>query len=240
MSSKDDIFGDGSRLVEVEEVELQPQVPRGSHSAKTSVDSISNVQPLSATSANFPERIQRAARTGSRFIEDLEDQDMPGLNAGRSRPQTYAELSSNPTTPLGSPVKSAAGTPRSKKGPMLRLADLRTSSIISIKSNTAQTSRRPEAQRQLSGQSTPTIRSPTSYVMPKQYYTENPDDPADRLMSPTYKSGDYGRQDSLDDGYDLDEMEQPMGWLEWLFCCGCFGRGRFEDGDEQAGRTFPE
>jgi hypothetical protein len=76
--------------------------------------------------------------------------------------------------------------------------------------------------------------------MPKQYYTENPDDPADQLMSPTYKPGDYGRQYSLDDEYDLDEAEQPMGWLEWLFCCGCFGRGRFEDGDEQAGRTFPE
>lgn len=241
IGSKDDIFSDGSRLVEVEEVELQPQPPRASHSAKTSVDSLSHIQPLSASSATFPERIQRAARTGSRFIEDLEDQDVPGVNMGSGAPRTYAQLSSAPATPLGSPSKSNAGTPRSKKKPFLRLADLRNSTIISTKAGGFHSPKKWEAHRQSSGQSTPTIRSPMSYINTQQYYMDNLDDPADHLVSPGYKPGEYARQYNLDDEDDLDEADRPIGWLEWIFCCGCFGSGvRLDDSEEQAGRTFPE
>lgn len=240
MSSKDDIFGDNSRLVEIEEVELQPQNFPKSDTARHSVDSLSQGQPLSATSASFPERIQRAARTGSRFIEDLEDPQITSLAAGQPQPQTYAQLNSNPATPSASPTKPR-GTPRSKRKPFLKLGDLRPSSLVSLTSTEAQSPRRPDPHRQSSGQSTPTLRSPMSSMMPKQYYEEPADDLGAHLVSPTYKPGDYARQYSLDEEDEDIESERTVGWLEWVFCCGCFGSGvRLDDHDEQAGRTFPE
>lgn len=77
--------------------------------------------------------------------------------------------------------------------------------------------------------------------MPKQYYGENTDDLADHLMSPSYKPGNYARQYNLEDDDDIEDSDRQIGWLEWIFCCGCFGSGvKLDDGDEQAGRTFPE
>lgn len=237
-SSKDNIFGDGSRLVEVEEVELQPQSFRSSSATRESADPFSQAQPLSATSATFPERIERAVKTGSRFIEDLEDQEMPKLMPGQPQPETYAQLSSNPPTPLASPTK--AGTPRSRRKPFLKLGDLRNSMHQSRDStDTQRKSTWPQAPGTTSGQSTPTMLSPTSYAMPKQYYEESADALAARLVSPSYKTSEYDRQYSLDDELDDLESDRPIGWLEWFFCCGCFGSGVRLD-DEQAGRTFPE
>jgi hypothetical protein len=242
-SSKDDIFGDGSRLVEVEELELQPQSWRTSPPAAAKDEFEWPVSPPSApgsaTSANFPERVQRAARTGSRFIEDLEDQDVLGPPSGQSQAQTYAQLTSAPGTPLGSPIKSAI-TPRSKRKTFLRLGDFRTSSVASVDSTGVKSPHRGNPFR--SGQSTPTLPSPDSDTPRKQYFDEISEYPSARLVPSISKPSKYSQRHVIEEQYDdLEAEEEEMGWLEWLFCCGCFGSGtRLDDRDEQAGRTFPE
>lgn len=234
--------GVSSPFGDVEEVELQTQSQQRSHPLRgTSADSygsiISPEEPSSATSQNFPERVQRAARTGSRFIEDLEDQEiLHSIIPGQGQAQSYAQLISPPVTPAGSPSKPKA-TPASRKRPFLRITDPRASSILSFDSQNPDSPQRPNPYRQSSGNTTPTLQSPT-HSFAKPYYEDNADNAAARLVPRLRGSDQYPRQNSLDDEYDSDN---EVGWLQWILCCGCCSNLlKGPDDEEQAGRTFPE
>ena len=223
-------------------------------------------QPLSATSAHFPllDRIERAAKTGSRFIEDLEDQEMQH-SASKSQAagstvntQSYAELRSNPSSPLASPIK-----PRSK----LRLnigrpaGDNRTHSFASIasslvspvgKGDTGYSGSKDGSRTVTPRGSVTSLKSPTGSTLPPNLYYSGHHQSNSNLVLTPRASREYegpfgdryesrGRQESHEDASFLGRRRR-MGWLEYIFCCGCFGAGVSleDDDDAQAGRTFPE
>jgi hypothetical protein len=224
-------------------------------------------QPQSATSSTFPllDRIERAAKTGSRFIEDLEDQEMQNslaMNgqqaASEAHPQSYAQLQSNPSSPLASPSK-----PRSK----LRINigrpanDNRTHSFASVAGSFASIAGKgdssgPFASRHGSRTVTPrgsvtSLKSPTGSTLPPHLYYDGANASNSNLVLTPRGSRDFDgpfgdryesrrREDSAEDASFL-ERARKIGWLEYFFCCGCFGAGiSLEDDDAQAGRTFPE
>lgn len=245
-----------------DDMELQPPIGRSrpaiagrSYTSPTTTSppqapEVASRQPHSATSATFPllERIERAAKTGSRFIEDLEDQDMQQNGHVGNPTQSYAELQSNPTSPQASPVK-----PRGR----LRLnigrsgGDSRTHSFASAAGSFTKSEHSPLGSQTVSPRgSVGSLKSPTdSAIPPKLYYTTS-ESTGNLVLTPRESrdfDGPFGdqyesrkRRDSDEDASFLDRA-RSIGWLEYFFCCGCFGAGvSLEDDDVQAGRTFPE
>ena len=73
----------------------------------------------------------------------------------------------------------------------------------------------------------------------RQYYSD-PDHVTMRLVHSLRASGDYPEQGQLHGDYEEHDEGGTVGWLAWIFCCGCVRDAARSDDDEQAGRTFPE
>ena len=256
----DSIDNGGIRLIpqrtRSEDLEMQVQ-PRSRHVPTLSELSIPptsarnpfspeelSSRPVSSVSSNFPDRAERAVRAGSRFIEDLEDQEIrPSLDAaGGILAQTYAELNSPFASPVTSPTRENGKPPTRTK--MRMKMGLRANSLQSISSIASY-----ESKDTVTPFSPPGSRHHSRFEARSQSFFDQRDDSFDRLVDGK-RSSNYTETPTLHrrSYYDDEEQEytddehgsRQVGWLEYILCCGCCNSGvRLED-DEQAGRTFPE
>jgi hypothetical protein len=245
---------------EAEEVELQIHIPTTSHSpcqmspeppsSASTISPLSPPPPLGAASKVFPDRVERAVRTGSRFIEDLEDQEMLSsstMTNGDASAKTYADLqqsSRNPfATPLSSPTKQSGNNPLTgkAKGRTRLGGEHRMNSFASISSFRTFDSK-------------DTVTGPLQHAYPQLGLTSptgsagragapfGEDDAHVRLFGSPRESREYLSSRHEEEYQQYREREtRHVSWWEYILCCGCFGTGvQLDDDDEQAGRTFPE
>lgn len=122
--------------LELQRVNPERMSPKRSHTSPDAPPS-SKLSPvygsppsLSTSRVDFPDRVERAAKTGSRFIEDLEDQQVTNPfgagppNTGYQRQSYHA----NAHSPLASPTKSVyggTGAPQAGSTPLGKLGRLK-------------------------------------------------------------------------------------------------------------------
>lgn len=218
--SSSSVFGDRDRghdgdgeLLELQATDSKrrrpPNISTGPLDRAQPADSVDNVvlisPPLPTASSGYAEgRIERAAKTGSRFIEDLEDQEMLPHTFGHQLQQQqsdkYAQLSSatsslHAPSPLSSPTKKQnLWSPRNKLRLKLGgfgsshnndLDDDRTRSIMSVSSLHSYDSSSkdpillPNSARTVDGRFPQSLRSPSPGSLKS---------PTDGTVTPRYQT----------------------------------------------------
>lgn len=255
-----DSASEASKQSSTDDYEMQTQPPRRpghihtlSQISTTSIDqnpfaspvTSPSERPLSAVSTDMADRVERAVRTGSRFIEDLEDPEVRSLHSydGAPQAQTYAELNSPLASPITSPIRSSgqgdSKTPKPSR--FRRKFGFRQDSIASLASlNTIDSKETVTRFSHSSNRASRTVDSPVD----QNYFPHLEDESMHRLVSARHGARDYQTRIHPEAEYSEEDDEynphRPVGWLEWILCCGCCNSAvRLED-DEQAGRTFPE
>ncbi|CAD6587919.1 MAG: hypothetical protein CYPHOPRED_004171, partial [Cyphobasidiales sp. Tagirdzhanova-0007] len=192
---------------DVDEVELGVHIPQRPDTARRSWTSPS---PSSPVAGSWPEKPEGPARTGSRFIEDLDDAEVRPIlfKAGHQPNHSYADLHSNPNTPLTSPTKSNSSSASLQAGRdkhRVRSHDNGTNSITSVSSFQTVDSDNKDV---LAGSIMPyrpdtahgSMTSPTGSTG-RQYYSD-PDHVTMRLVHSLRASGDYPEQGQLHGDYE--------------------------------------